>query len=59
MSSFIRRIQKNIAKGQGFRRDLKTGLIVNSDGEAVGKHWPKVYHPTLKKPDGEVAQGAV
>lgn len=49
MSSFLRKIQKNIAKGQGFRRDPKTGDIVNSDGDSVGKYWPKAYAPTKVK----------
>lgn len=49
MSSFIRRLQKNIAKGQGFMRDVKTGNIVDSNGNAVGKHWPKVAATTRKE----------
>lgn len=48
MSSLLRRLQKNIAKGQGYRRDRKTGMIVNSDGESVGPHWPQVAAPTRK-----------
>ena len=48
MSSILRRIQKNIAKGQGYRRDTKTGMIVDSNGDSVGPHWPKVSAPTRK-----------
>lgn len=46
MSSLVRRIQKNIAKGQGFRRDPVSRKIVNSNGEEVGIYWPKVAYPT-------------
>ena len=63
MSSLVRRIQKRIAKGQGYRRytrkylnevDPLTGLpvldplfghIVDSNGDSVGLHWPKVSAP--------------
>ena len=52
MSSLVRRIQKNIAKAQGFKRfkkdpkDERFGLIVNTNDEVVGKHWPQVSAPT-------------
>lgn len=56
MSSLVRRIQKNIAKAQGFHKSLtqtvtnKAGqvkrLVVNSDGEPVGHLWPQVSAPT-------------
>lgn len=49
MSSLVRRIQKNIAKSQGFYRSRVTGLIHNSDGEGVGGFWPQVAAPTSKK----------
>ena len=48
MSSLVRRIQKNIAKGQGFYRG-RDGLIYNSNDEPVGKHWPQVAAPTKGK----------
>lgn len=48
MSSFVRRLQKNIAKAQGFYRGQK-GLIYDSNNEPVGKHWPKVAAPTKGK----------
>ncbi len=57
MSSLIRRLQKRIAKSQGFYRsrgDVWTdphgehtlGYIHNSDGDRVGLHWPQVQAPT-------------
>lgn len=45
MSSLVRKIQKNIAKAQGFYRN-KAGNICNSSDEEIGKHWPKVSVPT-------------
>ena len=58
MSSLVRRIQKNIAKSQGFYRgpcrnpEMREAagkgpeLIYNSDDEPVGYHWPQVAAPT-------------
>lgn len=61
MSSFVRRIQKGIAKAQGFRRAYEnvmttdsTGIvhyhtvpvIRNSNDETVGTRWPQVKAPT-------------
>ncbi len=61
MSSLVRRIQKRIAKSQGFyrsRADIyfdrdargdvinSLGYIHNSDGDRVGLHWPQVKAPT-------------
>lgn len=48
MSSMLRRIQKNIAKGQGYYRNKMTNLIHDSNNEPVGPHWPKVSAPTRK-----------
>lgn len=63
MSSLVRRIQKRIAKAQGFYRsrgdvyyerdhkgDVVTqlGYIHNTDAERVGLHWPQVKAPTSK-----------
>lgn len=45
MSSLVRRIQKRIAKGQGFFRH-RDGLIYNSQLEVVGTRWPQVQAPT-------------
>lgn len=42
MSSLPRRIQKRIAKSMGYIRDPKSGDILDSQGESVGKYWPKV-----------------
>lgn len=47
MSSLVRRIQKNIARSQGYYRAMD-GNIRNSDNEIVGKHWPQVAAPTRK-----------
>lgn len=49
MSSLIRRIQKKIAKGQGYYRNKSDGLIYDKDGNLSGPHWPKVAYPTKKK----------
>lgn len=61
MSSFVRRIQKRIARDQGFYRSRgdvffvrdhlgdvveSLGYIHNSDNERVGLHWPQVKAPT-------------
>lgn len=48
MSSLVRKIQKNIAKAQGFRRN-KDGFICDSNGDVVSKHWPQVSAPTKGK----------
>lgn len=48
MSSLVRRIQKGIARGQGFYRGAD-GLIHNSKDEPVGKLWPQVSFPTRNK----------
>lgn len=48
MSSLVRRIQKRIAKAQGFVRHTD-GFIYNNQGEQVGRHWPQVSAPTVKK----------
>ncbi len=63
MSSLVRRIQKRIARSQGFyrskaevyyERDHKgdvvrsLGYILNTDAERVGLHWPQVAAPTSK-----------
>lgn len=64
MSSFVRRVQKGIAKAQGFYRStldithkgddgvetIETIKVIrNSDKEVVGRHWPQVSAPTKKK----------
>lgn len=62
MSSLVRRIQKNIAKAQGFYRGpsrneeireatgkMANEFIYNSDDEPVGYHWPQVAAPTRPK----------
>jgi hypothetical protein len=62
MSSFVRRLQKRIAKSQGFYRSQadvfietdprgeqtgrSVGYIHNSDNDRVGLHWPQVAAPT-------------
>lgn len=45
MSSLVRRIQKNIARSQGYYRDMD-GNIRDSNNDIVGKHWPQVAAPT-------------
>lgn len=45
MSSLVRRIQKRIARDQGYQRD-KEGFIINSDGDRIGRRWPQVAAPT-------------
>lgn len=49
MSSLVRRIQKNIAKSMGYRRDRTTGDIVTVDGDSVSKRWPQVSAPKRKE----------
>jgi hypothetical protein len=64
MSSFVRRIQKRIAKAQGFYRSTLTipfteedgtettktiKVIKDSNGDVIGTRWPQVKAPTKKK----------
>jgi hypothetical protein len=58
MSSFLRTIQKRIAKAQGFKKKVVSlkpdgdgnprfgRRVVNSNDDIVGIYWPRVSAPT-------------
>lgn len=50
MSSYIRRVQKSIAKSMGYRRETnpKSPIFgkIHNDGLVHGNHWPQVSAPT-------------
>lgn len=59
MSSLVRRIQKKIARSQGYYRSRVDGKIHNSDQEPVGYRWPQVAAPTSKKEAERLVNKAV